>query len=223
MRLRLPSKFFQSSECCRDRLVDAKPSNLVTVLSATLEPFMYIGHIYLAESMSGISETLVSLIEALDRQGVSQHVLVGSKLLGRRVAIYDSVTVGPIVKTPVMAYCLLPNVEVAHTHCSSSASAGVLLALTRSIPYVFTCRKEFATTTNPIKQSALSRASGIIFPDKQTASLNANAKSRVPVDIIADARYANEGDAHTNNRIAADHLKIYRRAVDSIRVPALLL
>ena len=184
---------------------------------------MFIGHIYLADSMNGISETLVSLIEALDRQGVRQHVLVGSKSLGRRVAIYDSVTVGPVVRAPVMAYCLLPNVEVAHTHCSSSASAGVLLALTRSIPYILTCRDEFAASTNPIKQSALSRASGLIFPDKRTALLNVNANLRVPVDIIPDARYANESEAHTNNRIAADHLKIYRRAVDSSRIPALLL
>ena len=117
----------------------------------------------------------------------------------------------------------MPNVDVVHAHCSSGASAGLLLTLTRSIPYVFTCREEVVTTMTPIRQSVLNRAAGLIIPDKKIASLDASANYRAPVDIVADARYGNTSEAHTNNRIAANHLKIYRRAVDSIRIPALLL
>ena len=117
----------------------------------------------------------------------------------------------------------MPNVEVVHAHCSSGASAGLLLTLTRSIPYVFTCRAEVATTMNPIRQSVLNRAAGLIFPNKKIASLNTNANYREPIDIVADARFGNASEDHANNRIAANHLKIYRRAVDSIRIPALLL
>ncbi len=184
---------------------------------------MYIGHIYLAELMSGTGEALVSLIEAIDRQGVRQHVLVRNKSLARRAAISDSVVIGPIVKAPVMAYCLMPNVQVAHVHCDSSASAGLLLTLTRSIPYIFTCRTEFTSTKNPIKLSVLNRAAGLIFPDEKIAARYSIENYRVPIDIVADAHYGNAKSAQTDNRIAADHLKIYRRVADSSRIPALLL
>jgi hypothetical protein len=184
---------------------------------------MYIGHICLAELMSGTGEALVSLIEAIDRQGVRQHVLVRNKSLARRAAISESVVIGPIVKVPVMAYCLMPNVQVVHIHCDRSAPAGLLLTLTRSIPFVFTCRVESESTKNPIKQSVLNRAAGLIFPDKKIAASYSMENYRVPIDIVADARYGNAKSAQTNNRIAADHLKIYRRVVDSSRIPALLL
>ena len=184
---------------------------------------MYIGHIYLTESMNGPCETFVSLIEALDRQAVRQHVLVRNDLLARRVAIYESVVLGPIVKTPVMAFCLMPNVQVVHIHCGSGASAGLLLTLTRSIPYVLTCREDLAATSNSLKQSIINRAAGLIVPDKRIATNHSIANARVPVDIIANARYGNATDAHANNRIAADHLKVYRRAVDTSRIPAFLL
>ena len=184
---------------------------------------MYIGHIYLTESMNGPCETFVSLIEALDRQGLRQHVLVRNELLARRVAVYESVALGPNVKTPVMAFCLMPNVQVVHIHCGSGASAGLLLTLTRSIPYVLTCREDFAATNNSLKQSIINRAAGLIVADKRNAENYSRANNRVPVDIIANARYRNAVDAHANNRIAADHLKIYRRAVDTSRVPAFLL
>jgi len=184
---------------------------------------MYIGHICLAASTNGADVRLVNLIEALARQGIRQHVLVRNKSLARRVAIIDSVVIGPIVKAPVLAYCLMPNVQVVHVHCDSSASAGLLLTLTRSIPFVFTCRVESGSTKNPIKLSVLNRAAGLIFPDKKIAASYSIENYRVPIDIVADARYGNAMSEQTNNRIAADHLKIYRRVADSSRIPALLL
>jgi len=184
---------------------------------------MYIGHIYLAASMNGACESIVTLIEALDRQGVRQHVLVRNKALARRVAIYESVLLGPTVKAPVTALCLMPNVQVVHVHCDSSASAGLLLTLTRSIPYVLTCRAYFAATKFPLKRSILNRAAGLVFPDEGVAASYPIGNYRAPIDIVADAHYSNVNDPDVNNRIAADHVKIYRRAVDSGRIPAILL
>ncbi|NNC78119.1 MAG: hypothetical protein HKN77_09170, partial [Woeseiaceae bacterium] len=99
---------------------------------------MLIGHINLATSMNGTGEHFIKLVEALDRQGARQHLLVANHALAKRVSLCSNVTVGPVVKTPVMAYCLMPDVPVVHAHDSSGGQAGLLLTLTRSIPYVIT-------------------------------------------------------------------------------------
>ena len=188
---------------------------------------MHIGHINLASSMNGTGEQFIRLVEALDRQGVSQHVLVANTALARRVAVYDGITVGPVVKTPVMAYCLMPEVDVAHMHCSRSGQAGLLLTLTRSIPFVLTRRSAEPAGKNPLVRSMISRAASVICPTEEAASVVSADSFTVPVDVVPDISHESvEGDpADTShdNRIAAEHLRIYRRAVDSWRVPALLL
>jgi hypothetical protein len=46
----------------------------------------------------------------------------------------------------------------------------------------------------------------------------------VPIDVIPDISYAASDDTEADgNRVAAAHARIYRRAIDSWRVPALLL
>lgn len=184
---------------------------------------MYVGHIYLAASMNETGESFANLIEALGRQGVRQHILVRHESLARRVVTFDSVVVGPIVKAPVMAYCLMPAVQVVHIHCDSSASAGLLLTLTRSIPYVFTCRTDFGRSKNPLRQSIFERSAGLIFPDRNIALRHSVANHGVPFDIVADADHGSVSAARANNRIAAMHVRIYRRAVESRRIPELLL
>lgn len=183
---------------------------------------MYIGHINLAPSMNGTGEHFVKLVEALDRQGVRQHVLVRNRALARRVAVYESVIVGPVVKAPVMAYCLMPNVEVAHIHNGRCAPAGLLLTLTRSIPYVLTRRSDMPPAGNAISRSMIGRAASLICPTERAAA-RITAEFAVPVDVVADLSHRTANDEMTDNRIAAEHVRIYRRAVDSWQVPALLL
>ena len=65
---------------------------------------MYIGHINLDRSMNGNGEHFVKLVERLDRQGVKQHVLVANASLARRVAIYENVLVGPVVRQATAAW-----------------------------------------------------------------------------------------------------------------------
>jgi hypothetical protein len=123
---------------------------------------MNIGHICLAVPNSEVSENFAALVEALDDFGVSQHVLVANVALARRLAKCTHVTVGPVVKTPVMAYCLMPEVDVAHMHEGKSGQSGLLLTLTRSIPFVITVDNGFEEDTSPIASSVLNRAAQTI-------------------------------------------------------------
>jgi len=182
-----------------------------------------VGHINLATSMNGTGEHFIRLIEALDRQGVEQHVLVANQSLAKRVSVYENVTVGPVVKTPVMAYCLMPDVSVVHAHDKSGGRAGLLMTLTRSIPYVLTQRSTAPLGKNPIARSMIRRAASLICPNDQVADVLVNDDVSGPVDVVDDISHkTGDGDLF-DNRIAAEHRRIYRRAVDSWRVPALLL
>lgn len=184
---------------------------------------MYIGHINLVKSMNGIGEHFVKLVESLDRQGVRQHVLVANASLARRVSIYENVMVGPVVRTPVMAYCLLPDVTVAHMHDAKSSQAGLILRLTRSIPYIITRREVVPPLRNPLARSFLERSSGIICPSEAVARKLVEAGITLPIDVIPDISYASADNDLADNRIAAEHYRIYRRAVETRRIPALLL
>ena len=119
---------------------------------------MKIGHICLAVPDSEASEYFAALVEALDEHGATQHVLVASVALARRLAKCEHVTIGPVVKTPVMAYCLMPDVDIAHVHEGKSGQSGLLLTLTRSIPFVITVDDGFEQDKSPIARSVLKRA-----------------------------------------------------------------
>ena len=119
---------------------------------------MRIGHICLATPDSEASEYFAALVEALDDFGATQHVLVAGVALARRLARCEHVTIGPVVKTPVMAYCLMPDVDIAHVHEGKSGQSGLLLTLTRSIPFVITIDSGFEHDKSPIARSVLNRA-----------------------------------------------------------------
>lgn len=123
---------------------------------------MYLGHINLAESFNGAGEHFVRLIESLQKYNVEQYVLVRNIALAKRLDLIDGVTVGPVVRSPVTAYCLMPHVDVVHIHDRSSWSAGLLLTLTKTIPFTLTRRVSLDTTKNPLYQAAVKRASGFI-------------------------------------------------------------
>ena len=185
---------------------------------------MYIGHINLAESMNGTGEHFIKLVEGLDRQGIRQHVLVRNRSLARRLAVCDNVTIGPVVRTPVMANCLMPGVSVAHAHDAQSGHAALLMNLTRSTPYVVTRRSTHAPSKNPITRSMYRRAASLICSSDEAAAELLENDLRVPIDVIPDISYATSDDTEADsNRVAAEHARIYRRVIDSGRVPALLL
>lgn len=151
---------------------------------------MYIGHIYLVESFNSAGEQFVKLIESLQKQGLDQHVIVRNVVLAKRLDAISKVTVGPVVRSPVMAYCLMPKVDVAHIHDRAGWQAGLLLTLTKSIPLVLTQQEPASVPGNALTRSVLKRASGLI---------------------------------NQNRASVAEHLRIYRRAADSLRIPTMLL
>jgi len=183
-----------------------------------------IGHINLNKSMNGTGEHFVGLIEGLDRLGIKQHVIVRNKALARRLAMYENVTVGPTVTAAVTAYCLMPQVAVVHTHDETGGHAGLLLTLTRSIPYVATRRSALPPGKNPIVRSVYGRAASLICPSDRAAAAIVDQELAVPVDVIPNISRRDGDDADgVAQRIAAEHLRVYQRAADSRQVPALLL
>lgn len=123
---------------------------------------MRIGHINLAKSFNGAGENFVKLIEALQEHGTMQYVLVRNVPLAKRLDILDGVTVGPTVRSAVMAYCLMPHVDVVHIHDPAYGQAGLLLTLTRSIPFVLT-HADTPNGPSPLSQAINKRASGFIY------------------------------------------------------------
>ncbi len=124
---------------------------------------MHIGHINLARSFNGAGEHFVRLIEALREYGVTQYVVVHNVALARRLDLIDGVTAGPTVRSAVMAYVLMPHVDVVHVHRQADGQAGLLLALTRSIPFVLTPHDKDLANRNPLSQAVVRRASGFVY------------------------------------------------------------
>ena len=122
---------------------------------------MRIGHINLARSFNGAGEHFVRLIEALQKEGVQQHLLVRNVELAKRLDIVDHVTAGPVVRSPVSAFALMPPVDVVHAHDVSCGQAGLLLLLTRSTPYVINIEGH-ECIRSPVSRAVNKRASGVI-------------------------------------------------------------
>ncbi len=131
---------------------------------------MYVGHINLAESFNGAGEHFVGLIEALQRRGVDQYVLVRNVALAKRLDLIENLTVGPVVRSAVTAYCLMPRVDVLHVHDRASRAAGLLATLTQSVPFVLTNDVSIDADRSPISQSACRRAAGFIEPGEIDAA-----------------------------------------------------
>ena len=123
---------------------------------------MYVGHINLSTTFCGAGENFVGLVESLQQHGVQQYILVRNVQLATRLELVENVTVGPIVRTPVAAYCLMPHVDVVHIHDQPSSAAGILLVLTRAIPFVLTSHETTAVINSRLNHAACKRASGFI-------------------------------------------------------------
>lgn len=122
---------------------------------------MRIGHINLATSFNGAGEHFVRLIEALQTEGVQQYLLVRNVELAKRLDIVEHVSAGPAVRSAVTAFALMPSVDLVHAHDAAGGQAGLLLLLTRSIPYVLTIEGQ-KRTSNPVMRAVNRRASGVV-------------------------------------------------------------
>lgn len=131
-------------------------------MGAPIPDRMYIGHINLAKSFNGAGVYFVKLIEALRELGAHQHVLVRNVDLAKRLDLVEGVMVGPVVRSAITASCLMPAVNIVHIHDAADSRAGLLLALTRSIPFVLTL-DERAQGNGPLTKAIYRRAGGLIY------------------------------------------------------------
>ncbi|MCH8334581.1 MAG: glycosyltransferase [Proteobacteria bacterium] len=186
---------------------------------------MRIGHIDLSRHIAAAEEQLVVLIEALTMRGVEQHVLVRNPFLAKRLSVCPGVSVGPIVKSSVTACILMPTVDLVHSHEPKAVSAGMLLNLTRSVPYILTHRQFITPGNSPIHRLKYRRCDGIVCPSEHISSVMLDYVSDKPVDTIGDACNADNAIDPENGRIsakgmAAEYLRVYRRTLDSRCMPA---
>ncbi len=168
---------------------------------------MQIGHINLAKSFNGTGEHFVSLVESLRREGVDQHVVVRNVTLAKRLHAVEDVVVGPVVRSPITAYCMMPHLDLVHIHDSSAGQAGLLLTLTRSIPFVLTHRGPVPTGLNPLMQAVYRRATRIICLDESELALLHHFDPLLRVHVIPDIERSGS---------AKEHLRVYQ---NSQRIP----
>ncbi|MGH8221877.1 MAG: hypothetical protein ACREQZ_02775 [Woeseiaceae bacterium] len=119
---------------------------------------VHVGHICLQRAIDGDAERFIRLVEALDAEGVNQHVIAGNADLAKRVSLYRHVSIGPVAASAVVAYCLMPQVDLVHAHGDLAGQAALLLTLTRSIPYIMSRSSGSAPSRNPVFRAVLKRA-----------------------------------------------------------------
>lgn len=164
---------------------------------------MLVGHINLAPCMRDDCAPFVRLVEALQQAAVSQHVLVRNETLSKRIAAIQGVVVGPLVQSPVVAYCLLPRVDVVHVHEPTAGQAGLLSVLTRSIPYVLTHRGDLPRGSSPVLQAIYRRASAVICQDDSEVAMLRHWLPRLAANIIP--QFESHGSA-------SEHLRVYQNS-----------
>ena len=148
---------------------------------------MKIGHLCLTREYGGSGHQLLLLAIALSIHDIEQHAVVRNQTLAERLSQIAGISVGPLAKSPITAYGLMPNVDLAHLHDRRSLQSGLLLKLTRSIPYVFTQRFLATPPANAIARSMYRRAEGIACVSEAVAKTVYDYCKDTPIDNIYDA------------------------------------
>jgi glycosyltransferase involved in cell wall biosynthesis len=146
-----------------------------------------IGHINLDKKYGGSGHQLLMLAKALSKHDIEQHAVVRNPVLARRLSKTAGILVGPLVKSPVMAYGLMPHVDLVHIHDRKSLRSGLLLTLTRAIPYIVTHRSLTPPTGNGLVRSMYQRAEGIACVSEAVSRVMLDYCPETPVDCIYDA------------------------------------
>ncbi len=178
---------------------------------------MRIGHIYLQGRDNGVSEYFVRLIEGLAAHGVQQHVVADRHEISARVKIAPGVSVGPCTSSAIVAMALMPQVSLVHAHDDDAGRAGLLLKLTRSMRFVITRRSTEPLTGSPVLRAMYERAEFCIARSDEAARSLSDAGIKTRTEVLKDL------DAETAELGAAEHIRVYRRALDRSTVPMMLL
>ena len=150
---------------------------------------MKVGQICLSSGPAASS--FAELVESLDRLAIRQHVLVADPAIGRRLQCCPHVTVGPVVHSPVMAYCLMPDVDIVHVHDYRAGQAGLLLTLTRSIPFVANSDCVPAQRRGGIAKAVRRRARMVFSPEGVEIAMLPDVYRR---SVIPSSEFPQESD-----------------------------
>ncbi|MFQ6006072.1 MAG: glycosyltransferase family 4 protein [Woeseia sp.] len=148
---------------------------------------MKIGHINLEKEYGGGGHQLLLLAQELSSHDIEQHAVVRNATLARRLTEQSNISVGPLVNSPVTAYGLMPNIDLAHLHDHKSLQSGLLLRLTRSIPYIVTQRSLTPPPAHNVARLMYRRAEGIACVTKAVAQSIFEYCPETPIDTIYDA------------------------------------
>jgi len=147
---------------------------------------MLIGHLNLDAAMNDTGERFVNLVRGLSVLGIRQFVLLRDRSLASRLEGLAGIEVGPAVQSAVTAFCLVPNLDLAHIHDPAAAQAGLLLTLTRSIPYVLSHRRDDPLVPGPLKLAVYRRAAHVICHDDADASILRHFDPSLRIAIVPD-------------------------------------
>ena len=146
-----------------------------------------VGHVYLAKAGDGSNIEFVRLVEALQREGIEQHLVMRDRSLIGQMTQLDGVSAGPAVHSAITASCLVPPVDVAHIHDPTHGQAGLLLTLTRSIPYVLTHRGNLPNGRNPVLRAIYRRAASVVCADHADIDLLRHFEPGLVLAVIQDS------------------------------------
>ncbi|MDJ0750871.1 MAG: glycosyltransferase [Woeseiaceae bacterium] len=147
-----------------------------------------VGHVNLAKPGSRNSSRFVGIVEALNCEGLEQHLVLRDRSIARQLMPLGGVSIGPVAHTAVTASCLVPSVDVAHVHDPAAGQAGLILTLTRSIPYVLTHRGELPNGRHPLVHAVYRRAAYVICPDHADVDLLHHFEPGLRVAVIQETR-----------------------------------
>ena len=148
---------------------------------------MKIGHICLTKEYGGSAHQMLMLAKALSIHDIEQYAVVRNPTLAQRILEHADVSVGPLANSPVTAYGLMPNVDLAHLHDRKSLQTSLLLNLTRSIPYVLTHRSLTPPPTHALARSMYQRAEGVACVSEAVSRTMLEYCPDTPIDSIYDA------------------------------------
>ena len=164
---------------------------------------MRVGHINLARPGDGRIPEFISLVEALHCEGIEQHLVVRDRWIIKHLMPLQGIKFGPVAHSAVTASCLIPKVDIAHIHDPAAGQAGLLLTLTRSIPYVLTHSGSLPKGRTPLAHAVYRRAACIICPEHADLDVLRHFEPGLQLAVILT----------TDQPIAAsDYVKVYQNS-----------
>ncbi len=175
-----------------------------------------VAHVHLASQHDLSSQQLAILARGLSGLNVDQHAVVRCQQVAEQLSRVPYVTIGPLVSSPIVANCLLPCADICHAHDARSAQTGLLLTLTRSIPFILSYRSQTTVSDAPITKAINRRSRAIVCASiiDQQRLLQDFPESTISVIANTTGKGENGYQELEANRLAAQYLDVYCRALE---------